>query len=229
MTDHALAGTPGAPLQSLADRLSRLAPPAAAATLASPPRPSPAVAAALAQTQKLAALAAARSRRNRSLIVAAVESFVSACSFIPYAVVALALRLVMAREFFLQGQALVDGPRVPLTVGDFSLSAVLPLQIKAETFGLFLSKYAALPVPPAIGAYALSYALFVLPIMLVLGFGTRFAALALLAFTALLQVYVAPEALWTTHIYWAAILLVLFGGGPGQVSVDFIIRYLVRR
>jgi putative oxidoreductase len=135
----------------------------------------------------------------------------------------------MAREFFLQGQALVDGPRVPLTVGDFSLSAVLPLQIKAETFGLFLSKYAALPVPPAIGAYALSYALFVLPIMLVLGFGTRFAALALLAFTALLQVYVAPEALWTTHIYWAAILLVLLGGGPGQVSVDFIIRYLARR
>ena len=46
----------------------------------------------------------------------AVDSFVSACAFIPYALVALALRLVMARVFFLDGQTRIDGPRVPLNV-----------------------------------------------------------------------------------------------------------------
>ena len=67
-----------------------------------------------------------------------VDSFVSACSFIPYALVALALRLVMARVFFLDGQTQIEGPRVPLNVQDFDLSVVLPLQVKAETFGAFL-------------------------------------------------------------------------------------------
>ena len=62
-----------------------------------------------------------------------------------------------------------------------------------------------------------------------LGFATRFAALGLLIMTALIQLYVLPDALWTAHVYWGAILLVLLSRGPGQISVDHIIRFIARR
>ena len=170
-----------------------------------------------------------RARRSRRSIVGmTVDSFVSACSFIPYALVALALRLVMARVFFLDGQTRIDGPRLPLDIQGFDLSVVLPMQVKAETFTAFLTQYPPLPVPPVLAAYLLSYAEFILPVMLVLGLGTRFAALGLLIMTALIQIYVLPEALWSVHIYWAAILMVLLSRGPGQISVDHIIRFFAQ-
>jgi len=74
-----------------------------------------------------------------------------------------------------------------------------------------------------------SYAEFILPIMLVLGLGTRFAALGLLIMTALIQIYVMPQALWSAHVYWASMLLVLLSLGAGQISVDHIIRLIARR
>ncbi len=215
-------------MSRLADRIAAMAPPPMDLPLASIVRPSPAVAAALSTSAKISARAAERARRSRSVVGLMVDSFVSACSFIPYALVALGLRLVMARVFFLDGQTKIAGPRVPLNVQDFDLSVVLPLQVKAETFGAFLN-YAALPVPPVLAAYLVSYAEFILPICLVLGFGTRFAALGMLIMTALIQIYVMPEALWTVHVYWASILLVLLSRGPGQISVDAIIRFIARR
>jgi putative oxidoreductase len=223
-------------MSRLADRLAGLAPPPLDLTIAqmtSPPRPSPAVAAALATSAAISARAAERARRSRSVVGLMVDSFVSTCSFIPYALVALALRLVMARLFFLDGQTRISGPRFSLNVQDWlptlDLSAMLPLQVKAETFTAFLSQYPSMPVPPVLAAYLVSYAEFILPVMLVLGFGTRIAALGLLIMTAMIQVYVAPEALWTAHIYWAAILLVLLSRGPGQISIDHIIRFIARR
>ena len=94
-----------------------------------------------------------------------VDGFVAACSFVPYALVALGLRLVMARIFFLDGQTRISGPRVPLNVHGFDFSVVLPPQVKAETFTAFLTQYAAMPLPPVPAAYLLSYAEFVLPIL----------------------------------------------------------------
>jgi putative oxidoreductase len=215
-------------MSRLADRLAAMAPPPLDLAPASIVRPSPAVQAALSTSAAISARAAERARRSRSIIGLTVDSFVSACSFIPYALVALALRLAMARVFFLDGQTRVTGPRVPLNVQDFDLSVVLPLQVKAETFGAFLN-YSALPVPPVLAAYLVSYAEFILPICLVLGLGARFAALGMLVMTALIQIYVLPEALWSVHVYWAAILLVLLSRGPGQISVDHIIRFIARR
>lgn len=243
MSDHALNDAPlqlgekhviDNPMARLADRLSTLVPPPAAAALATPlpvPPRSAAVEAALAKSRKKAAKAARRAMRPRSrwLIGRIVDSFVSACSFIPYAVVGLGLRLVMARLFFFDGQTRIEGPRVPLNVRDIELSVILPAQPKLDTFNAFMTKYAAVPLSPTMGAYLLSYAEFVLPICLVLGFGTRFAAFGLLIMTVIIQVYVMPEALWTTHIYWASVLMVLLTLGPGQISADNVIRYIARR
>jgi len=193
------------------------------------PQPAPEAAAASSMSAAIVARADQRARRSRSIIGLTVDSFIAACSFIPYALVAVVLRLVMARLFFLDGQTRIEGPRVPLNVQDFDFSVVLPLQVKVETIGAFLNQYAAVPVSPVLGAYLLSYAEFILPICLLLGFGTRFAALGMLIITALIQIYVAPDALWSVHVFWAAILLVLLSRGPGSISVDAIIRYIARR
>lgn len=168
-------------------------------------------------------------RRRRSLIGALVAGFVAACSFIPYSLVALALRLVMARLLFLDGQARIDGPSVPVNFHDFSFSFVLPQQIRAETLTGLLNQGTPLPLPPTLAAYLVCYGEFVLPILLVVGLATRFSALALMVATVLIQVYVMPEALWTAHVYWAAIALVLLSQGPGKISLDHVIRLVARR
>jgi len=221
-----------AAMARLADRLMAVTPPRQApdALPASPPpRLSPAVTAALSTSAQISARAAERARRSRSVIGMTVDSFVAACSFVPYALVALGLRLLMARVFFLDGQTRILGPQVPLNVQDYSFTLTLPAQLRPETFSAFASQYPALPVPPSLAAYAVSYAEFILPVMLVLGLGTRFAAIGLLIMTAVIQVYVLPQALWSVHMYWAAILLVLVSKGAGAISVDNLIRIVARR
>lgn len=217
-------------MSRLADRLAALAPMEPMALTAmqatSMPRPSPAVSAALATSQAISARAAERARRSRSITGLLVDGFVSACALVPYAAVALALRLIMARVFFLDGQSRVEGLRLPISLPDFDVSLILPLQVRLETFGASLSP---LPLPPALVAHVVGYAEFILPILLVLGLATRFAAVSLLILTVFFQLYVMPEALWTAHVFWAGALLVLLSQGPGQASVDAIIRFFARR
>jgi putative oxidoreductase len=235
-------GSGEAAMARLAERLTSMAPPPMDLPANSIMRPSPAVAAALATSAKIAQRAHDRARRSHSVIGLTVDSFISACAFVPYALVALALRLVMARVFFLDGQTKIIGMPVPVSLPDlaqgfslqgfslkaFNFSVLLPLDVAPGTIGLFMTKFAALPVSPVIAAYVVSYAEFILPIMLVLGFASRFAALGLLGLTALMF-FIMPEALWTTHVYWAAILMVLISRGPGQISVDHIIRFIAKR
>jgi putative oxidoreductase len=221
-----------AAVSRLTDRLAAVTPPPAAAVLSAPPRQplrfSPAVTAALSTSAALAAEADRRARHSRSITGTLVRSFVAACAFIPYALVALVLRLAIARVFFLDGQTRVDGPLIPLNIHGFDFSFILPLQVKAVTFSSFLTGYLPLPVPPGLAAYLVTGAEFALPVMLVLGFGTRVAAFGLLIVTAIIQVYVMPQALWSLHVYWASILLVLISCGPGQLSIDHFIKLAAR-
>ncbi len=62
-----------------------------------------------------------------------------------------------------------------------------------------------------------------MPVLLVLGLLTRPAALVLLCMTAVIQVFVYPEA-WPMHLQWAALLLVLLARGPGSFALDRLIR-----
>jgi putative oxidoreductase len=170
--------------------------------------------------------------RSRSITASIVAMLVALCAVIPYALVALGLRFVMARVFFLSGQTKIEGSRIPINLnlpGLPELSIVLPTEVKASTFQLFETDYASLPIPPTVAAYAFTYAEFVLPICLVLGFATRFAALGLLVMTALMQIYVVPGMWWAAHVYWVSILMVLMSVGPGAISIDAGIRYLYSR
>lgn len=168
---------------------------------------------------------------SRSIVALIVDKFVAVCAVIPYTLVALGLRVVMARVFFLSGQAGIEGPRIPIRPGirDLEFSVILPAEIKETTLQLFETQYANLPLPPTVATYLFTYAAFVLPICLMLGFATRFAALGLLAMTMLLQIYVTPTMWWPEHVYWVSILLVLMSVGPGAISVDALIRTIYER
>ena len=174
----------------------------------------------------------ARPARSRSIVALIIDKLVALCAVIPYALVALGLRFVMARVFFLSGQSKIEGPRVPINLnlrGLEDLSVVLPTAIKPSTFQMFETDYANLPMPPTVAAYLFTYAEFVLPICLVIGFATRFAAFGLLVMTLLIQFYVMPQLWWSTHVYWVAILMVLMTVGPGAVSIDALIRYFYEK
>lgn len=59
------------------------------------------------------------------------------------------------------------------------------------------------------------------PILLVLGLGTRFAALALLFMTVIVELTV-PDG-WPIHLTWAAMALALMAYGPGHISLDHLL------
>jgi putative oxidoreductase len=74
-------------------------------------------------------------------------------------------------------------------------------------------------LPPNFAAVVATGAEHLFPILLVIGLMTRASALALLAMTLVIQLFVYPDA-WPTHLSWAAILLVLLARGGGPWSAD---------
>ncbi|MDA9434636.1 DoxX family protein [Bradyrhizobium sp. CCBAU 51627] len=74
---------------------------------------------------------------------------------------------------------------------------------------------------PAVFAYFDAIAEIVLPALLILGFATRFSALALLVMTGVIQL-VVPEGWANFHLPWAALAVALMAIGPGKLSVDYL-------
>ncbi len=75
------------------------------------------------------------------------------------------------------------------------------------------------PYPhPELFAFLSGCAEIALPVLLVIGFGTRLAALALLLMTCIIQVTV-PDG-WPVHLTWAALALGIAAWGPGKASID---------
>ena len=132
-------------------------------------------------------------------------------------------RIVVAHAFWVSGQTKVDGITVPLDLKLVDLTFTIPTSIKPATYYLFETEYSAVPLPPAIGAVMSSVAETLLPIALVIGLAARLAALGLLMMTMVIQIYVFPDAWWTVHGYWAALLLIVIVRGPGIISVDRMI------
>jgi putative oxidoreductase len=57
----------------------------------------------------------------------------------------------------------------------------------------------------------------------VLGLFTRFAALALLIMTSIIEIFVYPDA-WPTHLSWAGLMLPLIALGAGKLSLDRLLK-----
>lgn len=124
---------------------------------------------------------------------------------LPHDVVALAARIFPAVVFWQSARTKVDG-----------------VTIKESTYFLFEQVYALPLIPPAIAAQLATVAEHLLPVLLVLGLFARFSALGLLGMTAVIQIFVFPEA-WVTHGLWATALLVVLAQGPGRVSLDHLL------
>lgn len=115
---------------------------------------------------------------------------------------ALAARLYMAQVFFLAGLT---------KIRDWD-----------TTLLLFTEEYQVPLLPPAWAAVSGTAGELVLPVLLVLGLGGRFAALGLSVVNAVAAISlpdIAPAA-WQQHLTWGALLAALALSGPGSWSAD---------
>lgn len=125
----------------------------------------------------------------------------------------LALRVAAAVPFFYSGLTKWDG------FGRLSAGAIY---LFTEEFRLHLFG-AEIPYPfPTVTATLAGSAEIVLPILLVLGFATRWAALGLLAMTAVIQLTV-PDGWANFHLPWAAMATALVVFGAGRASLDRLV------
>lgn len=125
-------------------------------------------------------------------------------SAVPDALVALTLRVFPALVFWQSGQTKVEG-----------------FSIKDSTWFLFEHEYALPLIPHEVAAVMATVAEHLLPVLLILGLFTRLSALGLLGMTAVIQIFVYPDA-WMTHGLWAAPLLAVVTRGPGRWSIDHV-------
>ncbi|WP_416798155.1 DoxX family protein [Ciceribacter azotifigens] len=130
---------------------------------------------------------------------------VSLAEIFPNWLLALIARVSIAGVFWQSGQTKVDG----WTVTD---SAVY----------LFEDEYRLPLIDPWLAAHLAAAAEHLFPLLLVIGLFTRLSALALLAMTAVIEIFVYPDA-WPTHGTWAVCLLVILIRGPGLVSLDHVL------
>ncbi len=127
-----------------------------------------------------------------------------------------ALRLALAVPFFKSGLTKWDGF---LQLSD-GAEALFSDEFKLHLFGM---EY---PYPaPHVMAFASGCMEILLPILLVLGLGTRLAALGLLGMTAIIQLTV-PDGWANFHLIWAASALALIAHGPGPISLDALLSRL---
>lgn len=137
---------------------------------------------------------------------------------IPHSLLALLARIGIGATFWTAGQSKIEG----LVLDPIGLQAQLGWpRVSEGALELFRSEYALPLLPPEFAAPLAASAEHLLPLLLVLGLASRLAALGLLAMTAVIQVFVYPDA-WPTHAVWAAALLYLVARGPGAVSLDHL-------
>lgn len=141
---------------------------------------------------------------------------------IPNTFIALVARLSIASVFWTSGQTKVQGFVVNVITGEVHLGWP---RLSDSVVALFQDEYRLPFVPPGIAAPMAATAEHLFPLLLLIGLGTRFSALALLGMTLVIQIFVYPDA-YPTHGTWAALLLYLIARGPGALSVD---HWLARR
>jgi putative oxidoreductase len=121
---------------------------------------------------------------------------------------ALALRLYVGRVFFVSG--------------------VIKLSNWKATLALFADEYRVPVLTPHVAAILGTAAEVGLPVLLVLGLGTRLAALALFVFNLVAATSypdLSPAGL-KDHILWGSLILVTLVYGPGKIALD---EFLGRR
>jgi putative oxidoreductase len=118
----------------------------------------------------------------------------------------LIIRVGIADVFWRSGQTKVSGWHVTQT-----------------TVQLFRDEYKVPLLPPEVAANLASIQEHLFSVLLVIGLASRLSALGLLCMTAVIEIFVYPEN-WPDHLLWAGALLYVLARGPGELSVDALIR-----
>ncbi|RQY93824.1 DoxX family protein [Burkholderia stagnalis] len=144
-----------------------------------------------------------RSNIHRTSVTHCLLHVAQSLERVPYWLLAIPLRLAVATVFW--------------------NSAMTKLANWDAALDLFRDEYRVPVLPPGIAAYLAVSIELSMPVLLVLGLGTRPAAFVLLGMTSVIEIFVYPQA-WPTHIQWAAMLLVLLCRGAGRLSLDDLTR-----
>jgi putative oxidoreductase len=142
--------------------------------------------------------------RSGPVVLRIMQQAAAAMERIPFWFIALAARIFPAALFWQSGQTKVAG-----------------WHLKPSAIALFQDEYQLPLIDPEVAAYASVFAEHLFPILLVIGLATRLSALALLSMTAVIEIFVYPDA-WPTHGVWATCFLLLIARGPGWFSLDHL-------
>ncbi|MGD9831167.1 MAG: DoxX family protein [Piscinibacter sp.] len=145
-----------------------------------------------------------------------IDAAIGVFERIPHSLIAFIARFSIAAVFWNSGQTKVQGFVVNLVSGEFKLGWP---SLSDSALALFQDEYKLPFIPPEFAAPMAATAEHLFPLLILIGLGTRFSALALLGMTLVIQLFVYPGA-YATHGTWAAVLLVLIARGPGMLSVD---------
>lgn len=149
-------------------------------------------------------------RGGPATLVGVIDRANTLLASLPRSLPLLVLRIALAVPFFLSGLTKWDGFLQLSTGARFLFEE----EFKLHIFGQEI----AYPFP-ILTATAAGVAEIALPVLLVLGLGTRFAALGLLVMTAIIQLTI-PEGWSNFHLPWAAMALTLVVFGGGRIALD---------
>lgn len=128
---------------------------------------------------------------------------------LPESLMLLFMRIVLAGVFWRSGQT-------KIAEGSW-------FKISDSAYTLFETEYSGVPLPSHLAAVMATVSEHLFPVLLVFGLLTRFAALALLGMTLVIQIFVYPDAFWTEHSLWMAMQFALIVRGAGLFSLDALL------
>lgn len=131
----------------------------------------------------------------------------------------IAARIALALPFFRSGLTRWDGFLSISPGTTYLFEDAFKLHIFGNLYGF--------PAPDQL-AYVVGSAEIILPLLLLVGLATRFAALGLLLMTAVIQL-VFPDAWANFHLYWGSLALTLMALGAGPLSLDHGMELLRQR
>ncbi len=152
-------------------------------------------------------------RTNPTNLQRAVRTVLSKLTQVATVIAPPILRIALALPFFRSGLTRWGGF---LSLSP-SASYLFQEEFKLHLFGGVYGFPAPLVVAHLVGSAEI-----VLPILLVLGLGTRFTALGLLIMTGVIQL-VVPGGWASFHLPWASMAIAIIAIGPGRLSIDHLL------
>jgi putative oxidoreductase len=135
-----------------------------------------------------------------------LQAAVRSADKFPSWLLGLIIRVGIADVFWRSGQTKVSG-----------------WHVTQSTVQLFRDEYKVPLLSPEVAANLASIQEHLFSVLLVIGLASRLSALGLLGMTAVIEIFVYPEN-WPDHLLWAGALLYVLARGPGDFSLDALIR-----